>query len=176
MKNPILLVVAGCFLCPMLIAGDADFTRMLVGTWNFAHTNTTELQSTQTMVTVTEYRADGTFALQGEVSETAPIRSANTETYAERDGKLRPESQDYPMRRQIGGVGIWRVEQGYLISTLTNTVGNWRIDAGSRTIVQTNTASLATGVERKEQIISITAQNFTKRDASGREQAATRKE
>jgi hypothetical protein len=176
MKNPILLVVTGCMFSTTLIAGDAAFSQMLVGTWVFAATNTSAVQSTQTMMTVTQYRADGTFAMKGELSETAPIPIANTKTFVERDGVLVPEEQDYPFRRQMGGVGIWRIEQGWLISTLTNSVGNWRIDAGNRTIVQTNTPSIETGVERKEKIISITAQKFTKHDASGREQTATRKE
>lgn len=176
MKKLMLLLVVGCSFSLMLSAGDAEFTQKLVGTWNFAYTNATAVQSTQTMVTVTEYRPDGTFVMKGEVSETAPVYPPNTMSFVERDGLLAPESDRYPFRRQIGGVGIWRIERGYLLSTLTNSVGNWRMDTGSRSTIQTNTASLQTDVERKEEIISMTAQKFTKRNTAGQELTATRKE
>lgn len=176
MKKLILLLIAGYSLNPMLMAGDTEFTQKLVGTWNFAYTNATAVQSTQTMVTVTEYRPDGTFVMKGEVSETAPVHPPNTMTFVERDGLLVPVSDTYPVRQQIGGVGTWRIERGYLVSTLTNSVGNWRIDTGSRSTIQTNTASLQTDVERREEIISLTAQKFTKRNTAGQELTATRKE
>ena len=160
----------------MIMADDADSRQKLVGTWFFTATNAMANQSTQTMTTETLYRADGTFDMKGELGTTAPINPKGMTNYIQRDGAWVPESEEFPVRRQIGGSGIWRIEQGYFYSTFTNTVGNWRIEAGKRVIIQTNTVSWPMNEENKDQIISLTGQDFTKRDKLGREQAATRKQ
>jgi hypothetical protein len=126
------------------------------------------------MTTETHYHANGTFDMKGELGRTAPIHANNITVNIKRDGVWVPESEEYPFRRQIGGSGIWRIEQGYFYSTFTNSTGDWRIEAGRHIIIQTNTVSWPTNVEGKDEIISLTGQEFTKRDKLGRVQTATR--
>ncbi len=175
-KKQTLLIIVGCILSTVLMAEDTDSRQKLVGTWFFSATNTLYHQDTNTMTTVTQYHADGTFDMKGEIYITPPIYTNRMTVQIQRDGIWVPESEDYPFRRQIGGSGIWRIEQGYFYSTFTNSTGDWRIEAGKRTFIQTNTISLQTNVEETNEIILLTGQEFTKRDKLGRVQTATRKQ
>ena len=118
MKKQISLIIAGCLLSTTLLAENADFRQKLVGTWDFAATNTTPADATQTMSTETTYHADGTFSMTGVIGMSYPTNS-NTLTI---------RNTPNPFSRTIGGSGIWHVEQGCLYTTTTNSATKKNID------------------------------------------------
>ena len=168
----------------MLRADDADSRQKLVGTWVFSTTRTPPVsQLTNTITQEFQYHADGTFDMTGEFVAMAPTNTSAGSSYGTVEGVVvESEIIEYPYRRQIGGSGIWRVEQGYFYSTFTNNTGAWRVESGTRTYIVTNLDNRVsfytrpTGMENTEEIISITGQEFTTRDRLGRVQTATRKQ
>jgi hypothetical protein len=187
MKKLISLIIVGCLLSPMLMADDADSRQILVGTWVFSTTRTPPAsQLTNTITQEFQYHADGTFDITGEFVVMAPTntRPATDSMFVNGTNgtSVTTEVIEYPYRRQIGGSGIWRIEQGYFYSTFTNNTGAWRVESGTRTYIVTNLDNRVsfytrpTGMENRDEIISITRQDFTTRDRLGRVQTATRKQ
>jgi len=166
--------------------GSSSFRQKLVGTWVFSTTNTPGDQRTNTITKEFQYHADGTFDMTGEVVQMAPTNTRPGTSSMFVNGangtSVTTEVIEYPYRRQIGGSGIWRVEQGYFYSTFTKNTGAWRVESGTRTYIVTNLDNRVsfftrpTGMENKEEIISITGQDFTTRDRLGQVQTATRKQ
>ena len=180
MKERISLIIVGCLLSTMLLADDTDSRQKLVGTWVYSVTNTLVTQRTNMLTQVTKYRADGTFDMTGEFGIIAPTNEGVT-NYVHLNGVwVLSEIQKFPYKRQIGGSGIWRIEQGCLYSTFTHNLGETHVESGTRSYILTNLdnrISFYTGPinrEMKYEIISITGQDFIKRDGSGRVEAATR--
>jgi hypothetical protein len=184
MKKRISLIIVGCLLSTMLMADDADSRQKLVGTWVFSTTRTPASQPpsqlTNTITQEFQCHADGTFDMTGEFVAMAPTNTRPGSSYGEVEGVVvESELIEYPYRRQIGGSGIWRVEQGYFYSTFTNNTGAWRVESGKRTYIVTNLdnrVSFYTRPITKEEIISITGQEFTIRDRHGQAEVATRKQ
>jgi len=168
------------------MADDADSRQKLVGTWVFSTTNTPANQLTNTITKEFQYHADGTFDMTGEFVSIAPTnaRPGTNSMFVNgvNGASVMSEIIEYPYRRQIGGSGIWRIEQGYYYSTFTNNTGAWHVESGTRTYIVTNMDNRVsfytwpTGMERKEEIISITGQEFKTQFRLGLVQAATRKQ
>ena len=183
MTKRISLIIVGCLLSTMLMADDADSRQKLVGTWVFSTNNTLGTQRTNTITKEFQYHADGTFDMKGEYGLIAPINTRPATNYMLMNRVwVTSEIIEYPYRRQFGGSGIWRIEQGYFYSTFTNNTGVWRVESGTHTYLLTNVdtrVSFMTGpmnMETKDEIVSITGQEFTSRDRLGRVQVATRKQ
>jgi hypothetical protein len=124
MKKRISLIIVGCLLSTMLMADDADFRQKLAGTWVFSTTNTLAAQRTNMITKEFQYHADGTFEMKGEYALIAPINERPGHSHGEMDGVVvEDEIIEYPYRRQFGGAGIWRIEQGYFYRTFTNNIG-----------------------------------------------------
>ncbi len=181
MKGRIALIIVGCLLSTMLMADDTDYRQKLVGTWVYSVTNTLgRMQRTNMLTQVTQYRAEGTFDMTGEFRIIAPTNEGAT-NYQHLNGVwVLWEIMKFPYKRQIGGSGTWRIEQGCLNSTFTNNLGEAHVESGTHSYILTNLdnrISFYTGPinrEMKYEIISITGQDFIKRDVSGRVEAATR--
>ena len=186
MTKRISLIIVGCWLNTMLMADDVDSRQKLVGTWVFSTTNTPGNQRTNMITKEFQYHADGTFDMTGEVVNLAPTNTRPGTDSMVANGtngtSVTTEVIEYPYRRQIGGSGIWRIEQSYLYSTFTNNTGAWRVESGTRIYIVTNLDNRVsfytwpTGMERKEEIISITGQEVTTRFRQDRAQTATRKQ
>ena len=131
-------------LSTTLMAEDA--AQKLVGTWCFSGTNALENHATQTMATETKYRADGTFSIKGEIGMIYPA-NGNSRSFVVRDGVR--VSQEESFSRIISGVGIWRIDQGHLCMTITNS------------------SSIHTNVENRYEIVSLTEQHFIYRNTYG---------
>jgi hypothetical protein len=180
MKKRISLFIVGCLLSTMLLADDTDSRQKLVGTWVYSVTNTLGMQRTNMITKVTQYRADGTFDMTGEFGLIAPTNNGFTNYVLLNGVWVLSEIQKFPYKRQIGGSGIWRIEQGCFYSTFTHNLGEAHVESGRRSYILTNLdnrVSFYTGPidwEMKYEIISITGQDFIKRDGSGRVEAATR--
>ena len=170
----------------MLMADDADSRQKLVGSWVFSTTNTPGNQYTNTITQEFQYHADGTFDMTGEVLNLAPTNTRPGTDSMIGNGvngrSVVSETIEYPYRRQIGGSGTWRIEQGCLYSTFTKNTGAWRVESGTRTYIVTNIDNRVsfytwpTGMEKKEEIISITGQELTTRFRLGQPQTAARKQ
>jgi hypothetical protein len=141
MKNR-LLIVSMCFLGIMVMAGDADLRKKLIGTWDLASTNAAHNDGKQWIAKRTTYSADGTFAMAGEVGMIYPTNRSKR-TFTVRDGVLVPSPESYS--REISGSGVWRVEQGCLFTTVTNST-SWQ-----------------TNVEHCDEILLLTPQVFSSR-------------
>jgi len=138
------------------MAADADLSKQLVGSWEFSATNTTMNGATQTMSTQTHYSVGGVFTMDGTIGVAYPTNE-HTKVFIKRnDGSLVPREQ--AISRPIGGSGVWRIEQGYLYTTLTNS------------------SSMATNVESKDEVLSLTAESFTYRTQRNQTRTANRKQ
>jgi RNA polymerase sigma factor (sigma-70 family) len=163
-------------------ANDADSRQKLVGPWVYTDTKIIGPR-TRTITTETTYHADGTFDMKGEFGATALPNTHPVTNYMSMNGVwVLTEIIEYPYKRQIGGSGIWHIEQGYFYSTFTNNTGTWRVESGTRTYTLTNLDNRVgfmtwpTDMEKKDEIISLTGQEFTKRDKDNNVQTATRKQ
>ena len=130
------------------MAGDADFRQKLVGTWSFSATNATPAQVTQTISTKTTYHSDGTFTMMGEVGMSSPTNSSS----------ITIPSTPNPFSRRIDGSGVWRVEQGCLYTTITNS------------------ASVQTNVDHCDEILSLNDHQFSYRIKAGQLKGQVRTE
>lgn len=170
----------------MLMADDADSRQKLVGTWVFSVTNTLGTQRTNTITQETQYHADGTFEMKGEYGLMAPTNSSPGKSSMYVNGvngaSVVTEIIEYPYRRQLGGSGMWRIEQGYFYRTFTNNTGASCVESGTHNYILTNVdneVAFLTGptdMEIKYEIISITGQEFTTRDMFGQVEVAMRKQ
>jgi len=109
---------------PSASVADSEFTQKLVGTWRYSYTNTTKPTG---VLLYSIYRADGNALWHGTIYK---------------------ESDSLPMPKASG---IWRVDRGYLSTTITNIQSN---------LLQINK-------ESRDQILSITDSQFTYRDEQG---------
>jgi hypothetical protein len=150
-----LLISSVCFLGIVVTAGDADLRKKLVGTWDLASTNAASSGTKQWLCRRTSYSADGTFTMAGEVGMIFPTNRSRR-TFALRDGVLVPADESYS--REISGSGVWRVKDGCLFTTVTNST-SWQ-----------------TNVEHCDEILLLTSQVFSSRyKGEGLTNTATRR-
>lgn len=109
---------------PAAIASDDEYTRKLSGTWLYSYTNKTKAAG---MRLYSIYEPGGTASWHG------TIYKADTYTPAP------------------NAFGLWRVEHGILITTITNTQAN----------------SLPSNQEARDQILQVTDSQFSFRDEKG---------
>ena len=183
MKKRISLIIVGCLLSTMLRADDADSRQKLVGTWIYATTKALSNDRTNTVTEEFQYHADGTFEMKGEYGLIAPTNARPITGYMIMNGaRVMQQPMEYPYKRQFGGSGIWRIEQGCFYTTFTNNLGAWHVESGTHTYMLTNSDPRVAfmtppmNMETKDEIISVTGQEFTTRDGSGQMQTATRKQ
>ena len=164
------LILAACLLGSSLMAGDADFSQMLIGTWDFAWTNAAAKHATEGcrwMSRETKYSADGTLTLTGEGGEIRPT-NRTYQTCIQREGGLVPNPESY--RKTISGSGVWRVEHGCLCTTVTSstgTVAEVTTDASGRQSTNILSAHGIVTNEHCDEILSVTPQLFSYRSKLG---------
>ena len=123
---------------------DGYFMQMLAGAWIYSTTNLA-----QTIFTETIYQTNGTFTLQGRYGVLAVPGSG--------DKAAGEPGTDQTVTRVIAGSGIWRVEEGYLYTMVTNST------------------SIGKDEESRYEIMALNNRHFMYRNETGEIRTALRK-